>query len=153
MKLRYAMVVGSLVGATFLGIAHAAEPAGGTDTAARRGSASVERRVAELEAQLARLQRELKELRGAKVAAPAKPDAPETRVFALRYVSADAMVDSLKPLITGESAKETRIVADARTNRVIVQATTKRMEAFSKLILLIDSVVGDDQGAKTPKSQ
>lgn len=152
MKLRYAMVLGSLVGAMFLGIAQAAEPAaGGPDTVVRRENATVERRVAELEAQLERLQRELKELRAAKEATPAKSDAREMRVFALRYVSADAMVDSLKPLITGESAKEIRIVADTRTNRVIVQATTKRMEAFSKLILLIDSVVGDDQGTGAPK--
>jgi type II secretory pathway component GspD/PulD (secretin) len=89
----------------------------------------LERRVAALEAQVAAMQKELKQVRGA---------APRPfRVFRLQHGSAASVAKTLTAIL-GAGNKAIRIQADERTNALVVEADRKLMDEVGRLLEELD---------------
>jgi type II secretory pathway component GspD/PulD (secretin) len=63
---------------------------------------------------------------------------PETRLFRLQYAEAETIARTLSTLFEAPAPNPTRILADMRTNTVIVQANEERIEEISKVLTGLD---------------
>jgi type II secretory pathway component GspD/PulD (secretin) len=92
---------------------------------------ATEARVAELERTLERLQKERQ---------TAKP-VTETniiQVFSLRYSSAPELAEQLNQLFKWKEGKSQRIIADSRTNNLIVNGSEKQVAAVMAILQVLD---------------
>ena len=125
----------------FIGAPHAQKAAsgGGTRTEQKDNAAILERRLAKLESQIAQILREIQSLRADLKLPPAVVDGRvETRVFPLRYAMASAVTVELQPLFLTDPLRPSRVVADVRTNSVIMLGTPEQIDFLKKLIERID---------------
>jgi RNA polymerase sigma factor (sigma-70 family) len=178
-----ALLAISLIGtAGFYGSTLAADKEEGQESAASaqpdpkrqpEAAQSIERRLAELEKQMARLLDEVKALRtelkgkdapvgskgvssvGEKFTAPVGKDAPVEkddrmfRVFRLKYARAESTLKILFELFASK-AKGIRMVADPRTNSIFVSADDRSTEELQAVLSKID-VPEETTNSTSPK--
>jgi len=117
-------------------LARAGEP-----RAARRPSTpTLERRLADLEAQISRLVEEIRSLRAElpKRQTPAEPGRV-IRVFRLNHANATTLAATLQGTVQG---KALRIIPDARTNSLVVQGTPDLLDTLTALVQHLDEKPG-----------
>ena len=141
--------------ALLAGSIRAGEPAAAPQpTAARTDRAALERRIADLEARVAELLKEVRALRAALpgVSSPAE-EKPETRVFPLKYAEAPAVADLLGRVLKSSAGPRLRIAADPRTNCLVIQGTRDQIAEIAGLIERLDQPgrSSKDQGAQVTR--
>src|SRR5207249_8081161 len=107
----------------------------GSGLRAQQPPADLEKRVSELEAQLKQLTKELQELRTQLKASSVKGDALMIR---LSHAEANATAKKISDLLGLKKGGTPRIVADPRTNNLVVHGTTEEIAKIKDLAVLLD---------------
>jgi hypothetical protein len=127
----------------------AAAPAGQPQPPPQRpDAAALDRRLAELEAGLARMTKEVQALRGdLKRLAPAPPES-EYRVYTLKNADGTKLAKTLQELL---GDRDLRVVCDPQTNSLLVRGDRETMAVLEALITRLDDArptPGDKKGEK-----
>jgi RNA polymerase sigma factor (sigma-70 family) len=121
---------------------------GGADAAAPNakpaGPRSLERRLADVEKQLQQLLTEVRSLRQ-ELKGKGKPAevVADGTVFRLRHASAVDAAKILQEVFRGKRSPDLRVVADPRTNSLIVFAAPRLLGDIKKVLLLLDEPAAD----------
>jgi hypothetical protein len=132
-----ATVLSLLVCLPFIGSAGAGDSPGDPKqpAAKRPDAASLERRLADLEAKLVQMTKDVQGIRNdLKVLAPA-PERPEFRIYSLKNAHGTKLAETLQEFL-GENA--IRIVCDPQTNTLLVRGDRDQLELVETLVSRLD---------------
>jgi len=108
-----------------------------------------EQRLAEMEKKIKTLLEDVQALRKEIPLKPERPGAKMTfNVLTLKHADATAMVKILNDLFRTTERTQMRIVADPRTNSVIVLATAETLEAIKELLQVLEETTKDTDREK-----
>jgi hypothetical protein len=101
--------------------------------------ASIERGLAEMEAKLLQMTKDVQALRGElKAMAPVREKPPSFHIFTLKHANAVQLANTLADFLDG---KIYRIVSDPRTNSLLVQCDLEHSEVMEAIISRLDMPV------------
>jgi hypothetical protein len=136
------------------------QPGSKSQAAQKQEITRLEQRVADLQDQLAKLHKEVEDLRvagrppGAAPGGPAGAVAPpvklEFAIYALKRANAAEMAKVLQQFFQGPDGNEMRIVPDRRTNTVLVRGSRQQLEMVEAIVARLDEMEGDDAPKKAP---
>jgi hypothetical protein len=133
-----ALLLGSTLAVLLLTSSLAGQDRGGPAPKRRPDAAGVDRRLADMEAQLGKLLKEVQTLRNDLKAAPARAEKRmELNIFKLKNAHAEEMVRVLRELLT-DGADNVRIIADVRTNSVLIRGPQEFMETAQAVLSRLD---------------
>src|SRR5262245_57745949 len=108
-----------------------------------------EHRLAEMEKRIKTLLEDVQALRKEIPLKPERPGAKMTfNVLTLKHADATAMVKILNDLFRTQERTQMRIVADPRTNSVIVLATAETLEAIKELLQVLEETTKETDREK-----
>jgi Bacterial type II/III secretion system short domain len=147
------MVWSALAACSLAALAVAQPPKGGDKGSGDQKHAitsdDVDRRLAELEAHVAGLLKEVQSLRAQSKALAAQPGrSDEFNIFALKKADAAGMARMLKQLLQGPDAKNLSIAVDERTNSVVVRGSREHMEVIEAIIMKLESAKAEKTDEK-----
>ena len=110
-------------------------------------AAALEKRLVDLEKQLAALMKEVQSIRK-----DLKAQAPhvEIKIFALKHAEAAHVAHLLQDLLGGKVGKTIRIVADQRTNSLVIHATPEHLRLVEALLTRLDEPAAERKALPPP---
>jgi hypothetical protein len=110
--------------------------------------ASVERGLAELEAKLAQMTKEVQSLRGDLKGLARTPEFPNIKLIALKNMEGTQLARTLQEFVGAKEGKSLRIVCDQQTNSLLLQGDDNEL-------FVVEAIIGklENQAAAKPAAK
>lgn len=128
-----------LAGLLLVGPAWAQAPPADRPPKAPPDAAPLERRLAALEDQVAKLLKEVEILRK-DLKSPQADATSEFKIFALKHAKASEMAKTLQELLQKKDEQTLRIVADPASNSVVVRGNREQLDVVEAIIARLDEL-------------